>query len=189
MNRKVKGSRERGRMSDARKERLESVVKMYLTGKSVLDISKKLGVSTDLIYKDMQLARKIWRKRNDRAAEALVAEEIAKIDRIEQAAWDGWEKSQKDAVETSEDVTADNKKSTSKKTKGQAGAAQFLTVALECVNKRCKMLKIGDYATEESTKLGGLMVEVVVDSQEEIAEIMDFGDYKKLTAMTTPSDN
>lgn len=189
MNRKVKGSRERGVLSDARKERLESVVKMYLTGKSCMDISKKLNVPLHSIYKDMQLARKIWRKRNDRAAESLVAEEIAKLDRIEQAAWDGWEKSQQDAVEVSEDVTADGKKSTSKKTKGQAGGAQYLTVALACVDKRCKMLKIGEYATEESTKLGGLMVEVVVDNQEQIAEIMDFGDYKKLTAMTTPSDN
>ena len=186
MNRKVKGSTKNIRLSDARAERLEAVVKLWLTGKSYIEISKKLGVSTDSLYKDMQLARRIWRSRNNRAAEALVAEEVAKLDRIEQAAWDGWEKSQQDAVEVAEDVGADGKKSTSKKTKGQAGAAQFLTVALECVNKRCKMLKIGEYSNDESSNDLAPMIEVVVENQEQIAAIMDFGDFQKITA---PSSN
>ena len=186
MTRRRTGSKEDTLAANQRRERMESVVKLYLTGKSVLDIAKAHNVDRGRIYQDLRAARAIWRKRNDRSAEALISEEIAKIDRIEAAAWDGWEKSRQDAVEISEDTDVAGKKSNGKKTKGQSGNCAFLAQALACVDKRCKMLKIGEYATEESAKLAGIMVEIVVDSQEEIAEIMDYGDYKKLTA---PSEN
>lgn len=186
MTRKRIGNKATTLAADQRKERIERVIKMYLTGKSALEIANATGVNRQAVYQDLRIARRIWRKRNDRAAESLVAEEVAKIDRIEAAAWDAWERSQQDAVEITEDATADGKKSTSKKTKGQAGGAQYLTVALACVDKRCKMLKIGEYSTDESSNDLAPLVEVVVENQEQIAAIMEFGEYSRIT---TPSAN
>ena len=86
MTRRRVGSKEDTLAANQRRERMESVVKMYLTGKSVLDIAKAHNVDRGRIYQDLRVTRVIWRKRNDRSAEALISEEIAKIDRIEAAA-------------------------------------------------------------------------------------------------------
>lgn len=186
MTRRRKGSKEDVLQADRRRERLEAVVKSYLMGKSVREIAILQKLTVQQVYGDIRLARKIWHKRNDRSADVLISEEIAKIDRIEAEAWCGWLKSQQDAEESSieNDPTGKAIKAV-KKTKGQAGDAKFLAIALGCVDKRCKMLKIGEYSTDESANDVAPLVEIVVESQEQIASIMEYGDYAKLTAPST----
>ncbi len=168
--------------ADQRRERIEAVVKLYLKGKSVLDISKLRGVPRQAIYHDLRVARKIWRKRNDQAAESLIAEEVAKIDRMESELWEQWELSKQDATELTIERGADKKiAKRSKKTKGQTAEARYLELALKCVDKRCRLLKIGEYATEETGAMVGMLVEVVVENPEEVAAIMNYRDYETLT--------
>ncbi len=178
--RKRRGDKEDTLAADQRADRLQRVAKMYLSGVSARDIALKEGVPRQAIYDDMRRLRKIWWNRNNRAADSLIAEQVAKIDRAEQAAWEGWERSCKNATEKTTETGGESTKVT-KKIKGQSGNASFLVVIARLIEQRCKLLKIGQYATEDSGVMVGMLVEVVVENTEQINRIMDFGDFDKLT--------
>ncbi len=178
--RKRRGDKEDTLAADQRADRLQRVAKMYLSGVSARDIALKEGVPRQAIYDDMRRLRKIWWNRNNRAADSLIAEQVAKIDRAEQAAWEGWERSCKNATEKTTETGGESKKVT-EKVKGQSGNPSFLAVIAKLIEQRCKLLKIGQYATEDSGVMVGMLVEVVVENTEQINRIMDFGDFDKLT--------
>ena len=178
--RKRRGDKEDTLAADQRADRLQRVAKMYLSGVSARDIALKEGVPRQAIYDDMRRLRKIWWNRNNRAADSLIAEQVAKIDRAEQAAWEGWERSCKNATEKTTETGGESTKVT-KKIKGQSGNPSFLAVIAKLIEQRCKLLKIGQYATEDSGVMVGMLVEVVVENTEQINRIMDFGDFDKLT--------
>lgn len=178
--RKRRGNKEDTLAADQRADRLQRVAKMYLSGVSARDIALKEGVPRQSIYDDMRRLRKIWWNRNNRAADSLIAEQVAKIDRAEQAAWEGWERSCKNATEKTTETGGESKKVT-EKVKGQSGNPSFLAVIAKLIEQRCKLLKIGQYATEDSGVMVGMLVEVVVENTEQINRIMDFGDFDKLT--------
>lgn len=178
--RKRRGDKEDTLAADQRADRLQRVAKMYLSGVSARDIALKEGVPRQSIYDDMRRLRKIWWNRNNRAADSLIAEQVAKIDRAEQAAWEGWERSCKNATEKTTETGGESKKVT-EKVKGQSGNPSFLAVIAKLIEQRCKLLKIGQYATEDSGVMVGMLVEVVVENTEQINRIMDFGDFDKLT--------
>ena len=83
--RKRRGDKEDTLAADQRADRLQRVAKMYLSGVSARDIALKEGVPRQAIYDDMRRLRKIWWNRNNRAADSLIAEQVAKIDRAEHA--------------------------------------------------------------------------------------------------------
>jgi hypothetical protein len=168
-------------LADLRKERMPKVIRMYLKGIPVMDIAAHFKLERPVIYKDLSLARKIWNKRVDRAARELMSVELAKVDTVEEEAWEQWERSKKDAEEQTVDKDADGKVTgKSKKRKGQSGDPSYLAIILKCVDQRCKMLKIGEYAAEGSGELMAKLVEVVIDDVKQIPAIMDFDDYEKM---------
>jgi transposase len=177
--RKRRGNKETTLAADQRVERLQRVAKLYLAGKSALDIARTEGVNRQAIYDDIRRLRKIWWNRNNRAADKIVAEQVAKLDRAEQAAWEGWERSCLNSEETT--TESGEKQKVTTKVKGQSGDPQFLAVISRLIDQRCKLLKIGQYATEDSGVMVGMLVEVVVENTEQINRIMDFGDFQKLS--------
>lgn len=168
-----------------RQERLQSVIEMFLKGKTPQEIGVKLGLTRAQVWHDFTTARRIWRKRNDVAIEKLVDFELAKLNQIEREAWEGWERSCQVSVEKTVEKTvekgADGKKRYSKKRRYQSGDPRFLEIIARCSDRRCKLLKIGEYAENDAGVMVGSLVEVVVENIDQINKIMDFGDYEKLT--------
>lgn len=78
-----------------------------------------------------------------RAFDRYKAEQLAKIDAIEKAAWKGWRRSLRPAEKRSAEVINDSdgeRKKSSKTEEGQAGDPAFLAVMHKCIERRCKIL-------------------------------------------------
>lgn len=165
----------------ARAERLPRVVDQYCKGRTCREISLKEGITIHSVYKDLQYARQIFWKRNNEASDRLIFEQAAKLDAAERAAWEGWERSCKDAEETTEEASESNGNKLVKKVKGQSGDPSFLAIVAKIVDQRCKLFKIGQYASEDSGTVVARLIEIVVDNPSQIGQIMEFGEYEKLT--------
>lgn len=176
---------ERRRRRDARLQRMPEVVGLYLQGRNMLQISRKLNITYGQVRLDLETARKMWRRKAQKASQEYLAEELAKVNYIESKAWEGWERSVRDAVELQRQETKDG--TFRRKTKkGQAGDARFLDTALRCVDSRCKLLKIGQYSSEEALKAQTRAVEIVVETVEQVNRILDYSEFEKISE---PSDN
>jgi len=124
---------------------------MYLRGTtSMTRIAHELGVHKSQISRDFKIIKARWREHYASDFNAAKQRELAKIDGLEAAAWQAWERSCKDSEtlhtgvltgRTDKDGTAlpDVKKSW-KTVKGQSGDARFLEIVHTCIAQRCKLL-------------------------------------------------
>ena len=135
--------------------RLESrrlkAAELYLRGTTSLTrIAHELGVHKSQISRDFKIIKSRWRDQYAEDFNAAKQRELAKIDSLEAAAWQAWERSCADAEtlhtgvltgRTDKDGTAlpDLKKSW-KTVKGQNGDARFLELVHTCIAQRCKLL-------------------------------------------------
>ncbi len=76
-----------------RQERKATVVKLYCEGKTQAEIAKVVGVSVPTVGKDIKQYIDEWKARADFPLDELKAEELAKINRLEQEAWEAWYRS------------------------------------------------------------------------------------------------
>jgi len=85
------------------KDRLEKlqlrtkVLDAYLTGRTQASIALEMCRSQMWVSKVLTGWREEWLARAMKQVDAQVSEEMAKIDHIEQVAWDAWERSKQDA--------------------------------------------------------------------------------------------
>lgn len=147
-------------------ERLEEVAELYLAGYSQRKIALKVDVSQSQVWNDLQEIRKQWKESAVQDYSEKIALECQRLDAIEREAWEGWRRSQEDEVTTEDRVGGNDASSggftvTSTKTKGQAGAAAFLTTAMNCVKARCELLGLNAPQKYEDT--GDKKLVVVVD--------------------------
>jgi hypothetical protein len=145
------------RTPEQRESDLATVADLYLRGRTQQQIGHALGVSRQQVSYDLKELNRRWRKEQFGKVDARKAEQLARVDRIEAAAWDGWDKSCRDA-ETLHDETESgrcgpagnplpDRKKTGKTVKGQAGDPRFLERVCWCVAKRCRIL--GLYAPQK----------------------------------------
>lgn len=74
------------------------VARMYLEGHSLYTMADKHGVAHTTIKNDLKHIRQAWLQRMAEAFDAKKAEELAKIDHVEDQAWVGWYSSLRDDV-------------------------------------------------------------------------------------------
>lgn len=74
-------------------KRRRRVAEAYLSGKSQVQVAEELGVSVNTIASDLQEIRKVWLAQMREAFDVKKAEELAKLDRLEQASWEAYEAS------------------------------------------------------------------------------------------------
>lgn len=157
----------------------QQVVELYLSGYSMRQISEDLRIPGRLISIMINGARDIWHERYAKASAELINEQLAKIDRAEIAAWDGWHRSIEDAVEeitgTKDTEKGPMSHETTKK-KRQSGNSEFLKVALSCVEQRCKLLGLN---SQDNEKKAMESVLVVVNSPDEVKKIVNFSQINK----------
>lgn len=132
------------------------IAERYLRGDYQADIARDLGVSQQLISYDLKAIRAAWLAAAIRDFDAARAQELARIDEVERAAWEGWARSLKDkevAVQEQHDdpittkdakgntvVTPRVRKHASLRKEGQAGSPAFLNTVLTCIERRCSIL-------------------------------------------------
>lgn len=162
------------RTKERREQDAVTIAEMYVRGSSFREIADAHGLTHSQAYDDVCLIRENWKKSAVSDYDTRVAIELHKLDKVEMAAWTGWEKSLQDAVE--EDITYTKKQQIRKKgqpakaskeltvkekqvkTKGQSGNPAYLSTITRCIERRCQILgldqpkKIAPVALDENGK-------------------------------------
>jgi hypothetical protein len=151
----------RGRSEDEiRRDRAE-VARRYCQGWAQARIGEALGLSQQQVSYDLAAVRKEWLASALQDFDERKAQELAKLDRLEAVAWEGWERSCRDAETfyagttkgrtTKEGAALPDLIKTHKLAKGQAGDPRFLERAGWCVERRCKILGLDAAQQHEHT--------------------------------------
>lgn len=167
-------------------ERRKRVAESYLRGQTQWEIARAEKVDQKQISRDLAKIRDEWKARYAAVYDERVAEQCAKIDRIEAEAWAGWERSQKDEetlkaetirgrVSKDGDALPDMQKS-SKSARGQAGDEGFLSRVAWCIEMRLKLIGALKNVHEHSGPGGGPIPievkEIVCRSRSEAVDLL-----------------
>lgn len=136
--------------------RREEVARRYLQGETQAEIARVYNLSQGQISLDLKAIRAAWLASAIRDFDAAKAQELAKIDEVERAAWEGWKRSAEtkevavqeqydDPVVSRDDkgkaiVTTKTRKHARLQKEGQSGSPAFLNVILTCIERRCAIL-------------------------------------------------
>lgn len=129
-------------------KRRQEVAERYLRGEYQTAIADDLGIDQAQVSRDLKALRDMWLSSAVRDFDAAKAQELAKIDEVERAAWTAWERSTKDKEvsvhETDGTLEEKTKKPKLKKAvlrkEGQSGNPAFLSTILTCIERRCSIL-------------------------------------------------
>lgn len=168
-------------------QRKAKAIDLYLKGHTQREIAAILGVSLGTINSDITAVRAEWRQ--ERVADYDEHRQVRaqQIGRAMVAAWNAWERSQKDAESIKVSVTkgrtdkegepsGDLTKS-EKQTKGQAGNSSFLDLYVRCAERLCRLYGLdAPTRTELSGPDGGpitigTLLKVVGDSPPPIPQL------------------
>ena len=127
-------------MTKAFEHRAE-IAKAYLKGRVQSEIAKELGVTQACISRNLKAIRREWLKSSLVNFNEAVAKELAKVDNLERVYWEGWERSQKEALTRSSKI-ANGTIERTRKLEEKVGNPQFLQGVQWCIDKRCKLLDL-----------------------------------------------
>jgi len=119
------------------------VAEMYLRGIYQVDIAKELDVTQATISNDLKAIRKEWRTSRLRNFDAIIEEQLAKIDLLEQTFWDAWNRSKDSAekITNKEGMRAGEPYNEKSRTiEEQIGNPKFLQGVMDCIKRRCELL-------------------------------------------------
>ncbi len=158
--------------------RTAQVAELWLKGYSIKRIATAVEMNHRQVRELVLKSKAIWIKRKELALTDVVAEQLRRVDLIEMNAWDAWDRSQEEQVETKVQTTKDGVFKT-RTTKASAGEARFIEIALKCVEQRCKLL--GVYKPpEERAEMVVWGVTVVVDNPEQAEEILSYEQFRNM---------
>lgn len=121
--------------------RRQKVAELYLRGDYQTTIAQALGIDQAQVSRDLKALRALWLQSAVRDFDAARAQELAKIDEVERAAWEAWQRSTQDKEIAYQEAGVDGKKKkVSLRKEGQAGSPAFLSVILTCIERRCAIL-------------------------------------------------
>jgi hypothetical protein len=130
--------------------RRADVAHLYCQGWTQSRIAAKHGVSQNMISVDLAYIRRQWRATMTERYDALLDEQLGKVDACEREAWDAWERSKQNAKRKTTKGKAvrgpdgrylpPDAPQVETVTEGQCGDPRYLTIVLQCVERRCKMI-------------------------------------------------
>lgn len=122
-------------------QRRQQVAERYLRGEYQSAIASSLGVDTATVSRDLAAVRAAWLASAVRDFDAAKAQELAKIDEVERAAWQAWERSTQNKEVAIQEAGEDKKlKKAVLRKEGQSGNPAFLNTILTCIERRCAIL-------------------------------------------------
>jgi hypothetical protein len=150
----------RAKRTESQRERdLVLFAELYLQGYSLQEISDHVASVRDYtlsrvqVHYDIKLIHERWKEAYIETYDTMKVRELARIDKLERAYWDAWERSMKDKVEEEHEGTSnkmtnakgravqEHKQSKGKKKRTtRDGTARFLEGIQWCIQQRCKIL-------------------------------------------------
>jgi hypothetical protein len=165
--------------------RRETVARLYLRGQSTSTIARRLNMTVRRVCEDIAACRELWKQSTLASFSERLDEQLAKLDQAEAAAWEGWERSLKDATEISTEKTKDDIKTRTTR-KGQAGQATYIRTIASIIELRSRLLGLLDKNEAETviSQNNFAIVSVVVDSREEAERLQTItvGQLEKIAA-------
>ena len=167
-----------GHVRDREEGKTLQVTELWLRGYPLNKIATALNLGRGQVRGLVQRARAIWLARKDSNLTDAIAEQLRRVDLIETNAWDAWERSTKEFIETKVQQTKEGTFKT-RTTKNGVGDPRFLETALKCVEQRCKLL--GVYKPpEERAEMTVWGVTVIVDNPEQAEEILSYEQFRNM---------
>ena len=126
-----------GKRHFVRQRRLR-VAELATQGRTQMEIADELGVSQPTICADLKEIEAQWRQATEAQTAKRIAREIAMIEQVRRAAWQGWARSQQDQerkrVKTTATPDQDSgvKVERTKERRTQSGDSKMLQTALDC---------------------------------------------------------
>lgn len=173
--------------SEQRLARLPEVTRLYLHGWTVQQLASRFKCTLATIYNDLNTARELWRQRAVQETAAWVAEQLARLDQCERAAWEGWSRSlEKEEIQQTENASTPSGESTRlrRTVKESTGRPEYLKTVLGCIAERSRLLKLTE--PETIRVMQDTVVEVVVASREQVGSMLAYDDFQRLQP-TTPA--
>lgn len=143
--------------------------KMYLHGASQEEIAAELGLNQATVSRDLATLQGEWAQLALRNLDQRKAEELARLDTIERAAWQAWERSCENATIETKRVKGKNSIDGSRlrademeqitRTEGRTGDPRYLQVIHDCIKRRCEILGID--APKKDSGFGDITLNVV----------------------------
>lgn len=137
------------------------IANMYLMGWTQARIAAEIRSTRDyeltqqMISYDLQRVQEQWREEAVRAFDERVAEELARVDRLEREYWEAWLRSCEDQEQIrKEGAPSDAPRKIVHSQKTQVGNPAFLRGVQWCIEQRCEIL--GLYQPEKLHLSGGL---------------------------------
>jgi hypothetical protein len=133
----------------------EFIGELYTQGLSHYAITNRLNssrpykLSRQIVTTQIQGIIGEWRAKMLQAVDEKIADELARLNKIEREAWDAWERSKAEETKTtSEKSEGTNGRTLARVIKaGRDGDPRFLMIVGNCVTERCKLL--GLYAASK----------------------------------------
>ena len=126
---------------------MQTLASLYLRGVQQVDMAKRLNVSIATVERDLRILRGQWMDSSSFDFQSAKAEQLAKIDEIERAAWDAYEASKTESKRVTHYDEAANPRTVTQKDRAASGDAKWLDKISWCVEQRCKIL--GFHAPKE----------------------------------------
>ena len=147
-------------------QRRQRVAELYLTGTLQSAIGQVLGISQQQVSHDLKIVQRQWLASSIRDFDTVKSEQLAKIDRIERAAWESFALSLKPReITVQEAVEGEHPtKKASIRKEGQAGDPRFLQIAQRCIDQRADLLGLST-ATEAAKALGSGLAGLLAQAQ------------------------
>ena len=101
---------------------------LYLQGKTQAEIAVELKVDRTTLWRDLQAVREEWLKDRVSGYDKLKQIELQRIDRVEAAAWEGYDRSCEDAVTVKESISGKADDSGSTETSRARSGAKSRTI-------------------------------------------------------------
>lgn len=148
------GKRKRKRIEI--EQRQVAIAKLFLAGKTQVEIGAALGISQPVVSRNLTRLRETWLALSLRDFDERKAEELAKINEVERNAWEQFEASKADSRESSQCTDADGKpKETRNKRKTQTANARYLETVLDCIDRRVRLLGLDAPLKVAKTDMAG----------------------------------
>lgn len=137
---------------------LVDISRLYLRGYGLaqitdwISVNRDYALSGDSIRQDLRKIHRLWLDEMLVNYDEVMARELARIDNLEFAYWQEYERSKQDAVELEEERTRGvsgmtKEERTRKKTSARLADTRYLAGVQWCIEQRCKML--GLYAPQQ----------------------------------------
>lgn len=121
-------------------QRRAKVAELYLRQHTQQEIAKILGVDQSSISLDLKAIQEQWRSAAIIDLNEAKAKELERIDQVERAAWDSYDRSLKPVKVIIERSQSRNQATNETHETTQSGDPRFLAIVQKCIDQRIRLL-------------------------------------------------